>query len=232
MSWLSTIMNWFSARDPLVRAGELAVAEAERMFALDVVDPPAGDKRPIAGVWLAVINDVIHRAGWTWIKYRGNERGAAQWCGHFAAACWRTAGIDPQWLATFWASTLRLSSWVQYRPWNGVTAGMRPASCARMRIEVDRDMRDEIIFPDGSPPRAGDIVIVGDGTPVEGDHITLLISYDSATGVFATISGNGGGLGPDGKRREGIVKTDYRADGRGYRVLWVYRPGQSDLLAG
>ncbi len=228
MSWLAMIVDWFARRDPLARAGELAVAEAERMFVLDVVDPPAGDRRPLAALWLAIINDIIHRAGWTWIRYRGNERGAAQWCGHFAAACWRTAGIDPKWLATFWASTLRLAAWARYRKWNETSAGVKPATAARMLIGVGAGER---AFPDGSLPRAGDIVIVGDGTPIEGDHITLLISYDPVAGAWHTISGNGGGVGPDGKRREGIVKTDYKATGPGYRVLWVLRPGEGDLLA-
>jgi len=93
-------------------------------------------------------------------------------------------------------------------------------------------MRPERLrFDDGSSPRAGDIVVVGDGVPGAGDHITVLVSFDAATGTFRTISGNGGGLGPDGNRREGVVKADFiAAPASGYRVLWVYRPALGDLL--
>lgn len=234
MSWLSKLLKLFHRGEPtpadrLARAGELAIAEAVRLWKLDVYDPPYGDSRPRAKFCLEVINDIIRRAGWGWVTYKGN--GPPQWCGLFAAACWRTAGIDPGWLATFWASTLRLSYWVCYRAWNKTPAGAPSANGSRQWLRVERDMPiDEMRFRDGTAPRAGDIVIVGDGTPAEGDHITLLVELD-ATGTFHTISGNGGGVGPDGRRREGIVKTDYRADAeRGYRVLWVYRPGVDDLL--
>lgn len=221
MSWLSRILNLFTGRDPLARAGELAIAEAERLWSLDVYDPSKFDKTARANRSREVINDILIAAGWHWATpYMGN--GPPQWCGLFAAKCWRVAGIDPRWLATFWASTLRLASWVRYRKWNSTSAGVKPELGGRMFMRGT-----DAAFPDGSQPRAGDVVIVGNGTPAEGDHITLLVSREGD--VWHTISGNGGGLGPDGRRREGIVKTDYRVDGKGYRVLWVMRPGLADL---
>lgn len=228
MKWLDQIVEWFTRRrDPLLEAGRRAIAEAERMWALDIVDPPKGATSEQAKRSLIVINEILTASGWAWAgPYRHN--GPPQWCGLFAATCWRRAGIDPKWLATFWASTLRLSYWFSYRAWNGTTAGARSAATPRQSLRVQRDTT-QFVFRDGTRPRAGDLVIVGDGMPTEGDHITLLVELD-AGGTFHTISGNGGGVGPDGRRREGIVKTDYRADTlNGYRVLWVYRPGVEDL---
>jgi len=209
--------------DALQLAGERAVAEAQRLWSLDVYDPRVADDTENGKRCKAIISDIVRDAGWTWaVPYRGD--GAVQWCGMFAAACWRTAGIDPQWLATFWASTLRMATWFRYRDWNETSAGDRPASGGRMIMRGT-----DATFPDGTLPRAGDIVIVGDGTPAEGDHITLLERYSPS--VFHTVSGNGGGEGPVGKRREGISKADYFATRGGYRVLWVARPGVGDLLA-
>ncbi len=229
MSWLDTIVAWFARRDPLTRAGELAAAEAVRLWRLDVYDPPKGDRSIGAMASLVVINDVIQRGGWTWVNYEGN--GSPQWCGLFAGACWRTAGIDPKWLATFWASTLRLSRWIRYTDWNSTTAGKRPVSGGRMVLKLERDMPPaKMLMPDGTPPRAGDLVIVGDGKPVEGDHINVLLSFNVQTGIYETISGNGAGLGPDNLRREGIVRRNYVAHATsGYGVLWVMRPGAADL---
>lgn len=231
MRWLDGIINWFVRRDPLERAGELAAAEAERMWQLDIIDPPKGASSEQAKRSLIVINEILSASGWSWAgPYTGN--GPPQWCGLFAATCWRRAGLDSGWLATFWASTLRMAHWFGYRAWNGTSAGQRTAKMPRLALAVRRDMRPhEIVMPDGAPPRPGDIVVVGDGTPKEGDHITVLISFDATTGVFRTISGNGGGVGPDGKSREGISRRDYKADQSGYRVLWVYRPGVEDLAA-
>lgn len=232
-SWIDQVVSWFVRRDPLKRAGEIAAAEAERMWQLDIIDPPKGATSEQAKRSLIVINEILAASGWAWAgPYKGN--GPPQWCGLFAATCWRRAGLDPKWLATFWASTLRLSYWIRYKAWNGTSAGKRPEAGARMVISVDRDTRPEdLVFADGSAPRRGDIVIVGDGTPTEGDHITVLTAFDAVSGVFTTISGNGGGVGPRGDRREGVSLRDYVArPASGYRVLWVMRPGAEDLEAG
>ncbi len=215
MSWLSSLIAWFTKQDPLTRAGELAAQEAERLWALDVIDPPGPiNKQAIES--LAIINQILNDAGWVWVTYTKN--GPPQWCGMFAAACWRKAGLSPSWLATFWASTLRLSYWIRGKSWNGTRAG-------GPRLEMDLAT---LKFPDGSGPRRGDIVVVGDGNPPEGDHICVLVGY--LGGIFQTISGNGGGYGPRGNRREGISKRDYTLTGTGYRVLHVYRPIASDLV--
>lgn len=232
MGWIDGIIEWFKNRDPLLKAGELAAAEAERLWKLDVVDPPIGAVGTKALASLAVINKILADAGWSWAgPYRGN--GPPQWCGLFAASVWRAAGIDPKWLATFWASTVRLDYFFHYRPWKSETsqtsAGERTANAPRMVIELDKhSTAADVVFPDGSSPRAGDIVVVGDGNPAVGDHITICMGYKD--GVFDTISGNGGGAGPHGDRREGISRRDFHVGGTtGYYVLRVYRIGVDDL---
>lgn len=229
MSWLSNILEWFVNKDPVARAGRKAVAEAERYFKLDVCDFNEGSKHSKVPYWKAIIQGIIDRAGWGWITYVGNTpdpKKQCQWCGMFCAACWRAAGIDPKWLATFWASTKRLNKWMKGEAWNGT-----PAGGPRPHIAISASAKPgDVVFLDGSLPRAGDILIVGNGIPKEGDHITLVVHYDAKTGVFETINGNGGGLGPDLKRREGIVKTSYTLGSSGYRPMFVIRVLESDLL--
>jgi hypothetical protein len=230
VTWLDKIASWFVRKDPLVAAGERAVTEAERMWALDVIDPQSDDRSKRAAMSRAVIDDCLRAAGWSWqVPYKGD--GQVEWCGIYAAACWRAAGINPKWLATFWASTYRLDLWVRYKAFENKTAGTRPAAGGRMLIDLDRNSTPgHAKYADGTPPRAGDVCIVGDGTPAVGDHITLVMSFDARTGIVKTISGNGGGIGPDGKRRHGIVKTDYHIGGSGFRVMRFIRPGADDLI--
>lgn len=229
MSWIDSIVSWFTRKGEtaVVTAGELAASEAERLWALDIIDPPKGSKDPRARLSLETINEILHETGWSWAgPYLGN--GSPQWCGLFAGKCWRAAGLDPKWLATFWASTIRLDNWAKGEHWNGTKAGGPRPMITLRRTSKPRDC----VFPDGSVPRRGDVVVVGDGNPVQGDHITICVAYDPATGIITTISGNGGGAGPDGRLREGISKRNYRVGSvDGYTVLRVYRPIVSDLLA-
>lgn len=208
-------------------AGERALAEAVRYWNLDVTDPSAWARGPSADRSRKIIDEILILAGWGWkTPYRGNEPGAVQWCGLFAATCWRAAGINPSMLATFWASTIRLAHWVRYRPWDEKHPNRRPTSSDGLRKLCELGKGKKPTFT----PRAGDILIVGDGKPAEGDHITIVESYNAETRTFSTVNGNGGGKGPDGKRREGVVRTDYAIDSGGYRALWLMRPGIDDLL--
>jgi hypothetical protein len=75
---------------------------------------------------------------------------------------------------------------------------------------------------------AGDILMIGGGSPAMGNHITIVESY--AAGVFQTISGNGVGLGPDGKRRQGIVRAAVHLGGGGYCARRLVRPAAADLI--
>lgn len=223
--WLLEMLSRWVKGYPVQTAGSLAVAEAQRLWSLDVIDPRRTDTSTRAVQSRAVIDEILRASGWTWeIPYKGD--GQVEWCGLFAAACWRRAGIDPRWLATFWASTLRLSSWFQGKHWNGA-----PAGGPRPHVFLDASSKPSACrLNDTSIPRPGDIVIVGDGSPAAGDHITLCESYDAATGTFRTLSGNGGGIGPDGRRRQGVVRADFKVGGGGYCVRLVGRPLPGDLL--
>ena len=89
MNWLA---DWFSrwllpapkADDPaLVDAGARAVAEAERLWAMDIIDPPRGSKNPRAAESLVVVNENIHANGWgANVNYHG--QGAPAWWGMYA----------------------------------------------------------------------------------------------------------------------------------------------------
>lgn len=221
----------------LIDAGRAALAEMERLFQLDVIDPAARDLAPPAPgsspkLHLAheravhsreVIDEILKACGWGWrTPYAGNHLGP-EWCGLAAGKGWAAAGLDPTWLAAFFPSTLRLHYWAHYRDWND--HGNRPPASGPRRVAIQVDGK----LPDGFTPREGDIVIVGDGNPGVGDHITVF-KREVAPGRWLTISGNGGGNGPDGKYREGIVEREFSLSGTGYRVLWIYRPALSDLL--
>ncbi len=207
-------------------AGQRAVTEARRLWNLDIYDPPVGDKRPRTPECLSIIAGIIDRCGWLSKPYAGN--GPPQWCGLFAGDCWRAAGMDPKWLAVWWASTMRLGAWARYQNWNE-HKNPKPSTWGtddlRMigRLDPGRPLPFE--------PRAGDVVVVGDGNPTDGDHITLLAAYNANRRSFNTLSGNGGGIGPKGDSREGISQREYLIDAGKYRAMWLVRPAFGDLLS-
>ncbi len=181
--------------DALTLAGERAIAEAERLWQLDVYDPPRNDQSARGIANRIIIEDIIRTAGWDWaLPYRGPE---PQWCGLLAAK------------------------------FNGKSVNLPPPN--------PRDRRLMMRFVPGSipswTPRAGDVVIVGDGEPEAGDHVTLCVAYDARDRTFETLSGNGGGVGPKGNQREGISRRTYAIDTGRYRALWAIRPSLVDLLA-
>ncbi len=211
--------------DALTRAGELAVQEALRLWNLDIYDPAKSDKSPHANESRSHINDMLKACGWTWeVPYLGDAQ--MEWCGIFAGACWRAAGLDPKWLATYFPSTYRLDVWARYRTFNDKNPNPRPTSDHRLLAELNAH---STTLP--FEPRAGDIVMIGDGWPSMGDHITIAESYDPETRLFKTIEGNGSGLGPSGKRRQGVVRAERHVGGDGYCVRRIIRPGFGDLLA-
>lgn len=209
----------------LVEAGQAAVAEAVRLWQADVYDPPRSDKSEAAARSRRVIDEILMAAGWDWqVPYKGD--GQVEWCGLMAAACWRAAGLDPKWLATYFASTYRLDTWAKYRDFNPDKPNRRPASGPyRLIGELDAHSTD-LPFD----PQAGDILMIGDGNPAMGDHICLVVEYDRARKLFMTIEGNGVGLGPDGKRRQGIVRGLRLLGGQGYCARRLIRPAPGDLL--
>lgn len=208
--------------DKLEEAGKRAAAEMGRLWKLDIFDPPIGSRNPRTPECLAVIEKIIKINGWDWaLPYRGN--GAPQWCGMTAGAAWASAGLDPSWLATYFASTYRLALWASYQRFDA-KGKQNPAPLQG----VARRLYVNLTKPFAVTPRSGDIVIVGDGDPQAGDHVTICMSYSG--GVFDTISGNGGGEGPNGNAREGVSRRPYALGTGGYRPLWLIRPAESDLL--
>lgn len=235
LKWLQALINVFKAKSgPVAERGRAAAAEAERLWKQDVYDPKVGDKRPRTPFCLRIITEIITRTGWGWSltggQYKGD--GPPQWCGLFAAYCWLVAGLDPKWVATFWASTLRLDNWVKDEGWKPEGKPLIPSGGKRPFIALNSKSKPtDCVFPDGSLPQAGDILVVGDETPKDGDHINIVMSFDPVTGAFDTISGNGGGVGPNGDSRQGISRRTYTIGTPGYHPLRVYRPMVTDLLS-
>lgn len=207
----------------IAAAGNQALVEALLLFHRDVYDPPRSDQSAAANASRQVIEEIITTAGWLWeVPYRGD--GQVEWCGLFAAACWHAAGLDPKWLATYFASTYRLDTWARYETFDAKHPNRKPAEGPYRLIATLDSHSTSLPFT----PMAGDILMIGAGTPAMGNHITIVESY--ADGVFQTISGNGVGLGPDGKRRQGIVRAPVHLGGGGYCARRLIRPAASDLL--
>lgn len=207
-------------------AGELAAQEAERLWALDVFDPKPTDYSVEADRCREIIGEIIRAAGWGWtLPYRGPE---PQWCGLFAAACWKEAGHDPTLFASLWASTYRLQLYARYERFSAKSPANPPPAPQQPRRLITAVGHG---FAPRFTPRRGDIVIVGDGDPTTGDHVTICVGWDAEKMIADTISGNGGGVGPRGNRREGISRRNYAVDqSGGYRILFVIRPAPSDIV--
>jgi hypothetical protein len=199
------------------------VVEGLRLWHLDVIDPRRNDMSDRANASRTVIDEIITAAGWTWqVPYFGD--GQVEWCGMFVAACWRAAGIDPKWLAPYFASTYRLDTWARYRQF-GNTPNKKPDAGPHRLIVDLTPLSTDLPFQ----PRAGDILMIGDGQPSAGDHICLVTRYDHERRVFETVEGNGNGLGPDGKRRQGIVTAKRSLGGLGYCARRLIRPAPHDI---
>lgn len=211
----------------LAAAGRRAVEEARRYLALDIIDPAPGDTSANGVRCRTLIDEMLLRCRLPHrVPYAGNGKGP-QWCGIFDAACWEAAGIDPAVLPIFWPSTWRLRAWAHYEPFDAEHPNRRPSSGPyRLVAHLEAIGNAELPFE----PREGDIMIVGDGNPEEGDHVTLVVSYDDTTRTFTVISGNTVVRTPAGKRREGVAQATYKIGSHGYRPMWLYRPAPRDVL--
>lgn len=210
----------------ITAAGQKALDEALRLFNLDVYDPPANMTGVGADRSRKVIDEILTTAGWVWeVPFKGPS--AVEWCGLFAAACWHAAGIDDKWLATYFASTYRLDLWGRYETFNTTHPNPKPADGSPLRLMACLNQASSSL---PFQPMPGDILMIGDGTPPMGQHITLVESYDPVAKVFTTISGNGAGTGPDGKHRVGIVRAQAHLGGGGYCARRLIRPAASDVV--
>lgn len=201
----------------LKATGENAVTEAASQWHNDIYDPRKNDTTIDALASKHAIDTFIHEGlGWTWEPpYAGD--GSFEWCGAFAAFCWR--GIKPELRKTYFASTYRLDRYARYQS----VGGEKNNGAGRLIAELDERSTS---LP--WAPRAGDILTIGPAGSGYGKHICLVESYDGR--VFKTIEGNGTGLGPDGKRRQGVVRAVRNLGGGGYCARRLIRPAPGDLL--
>lgn len=208
--------------DKLAAAGMRAADVMEHLWRQDIIDPPIGSKHPRAADSLATINAIIKRNGWMWmLPYRGN--GPPQWCTMTDGYCWAEVGLDASWLVDYFASTDRLVEWASHRRWNPKDGKSKPNPTPTGSRRILADLRKPLTVT----PRRGDIVLVGTGKRAAGDHGTMLMGY--ADGVYDTISGNGGGVGPHGDSREGISRRSFKLGEGKYQPMWLIRPSAEDL---
>ncbi len=195
--------------DELLRlAGERAVRRLIDLWSLDVFDPKASDKSEAAERNRKLIDAIVRSdagAGWNWLDpYRGDGApGNPEWCG-MTAAFGYGAELPLDTRRTWFPSCYRLDRWARYEALDDKHPNKKPAQGPyRMLCELDEHSTPkDLTFT----PRAGDIAIVGDGRPVWGDHVTMVVSYDASTGTLHTIEGNGSGMFSNGTRGHGIVK--------------------------
>lgn len=148
--------------------------------------------------------------GWPSAALRGSSdsreyrrNGQFQWCGAFAAWCWSI--LDAEIRLHHFASTYRLDGW---------TAGNA------------RRLTPEELLP-------GDLAIVGPRDKTA--HITVVVGEPhEVDGIVSveTVEGNATGLGPAGKRYEGVIRRRrpfYAPDPRIYRVHFGVRPAAEDM---
>lgn len=207
------------ALDHLAAAGRAACGEAERLWALDIHDPPGNVESLEATRCRDLIDGFIREGlGWRQGPYRGD--GDFAWCGAFVAWCWKAAGLRSALREHFFASTRRLDKYALGEQPGGGRPGPR---LARRRLVLAEDGAAE--DADRFGPQPGDVLLIGSHDP--GAHIGLLERYEA--GIFFTIEGNGFGRGPLGKKREGVVKRERASDDGAPRVLRIIRPSVEDL---
>lgn len=193
---------------------DAAVAAAREFWTQGVSEARRGSTAPIA-----------KDSGWN--KYgdlRAPDGSVTDWCGMFVAASYYRAGLCAALRRGFfhvanvehyftYAYESRVPRWV----WDAAAEDWRSlrdyhAERGSSRAWIDRDAvaHTDLAALDIRP---GDVALIdheGDG---KANHITLVESYDPATGALVTLEGNGRGkvvtaLNPDGSVVEGDAKSD------------------------
>jgi hypothetical protein len=219
----------------LADAGMIALLEAKRTWLRNIIDLPAKGTPEYEASRTAIDKMIRSTDGlhWDWEPLYAGE---FEWCGAFAAYAWRAAGVPIATRRTFFSSTYRLDRWARYWAFEG-HANPKPAQGPqRQFLELDSESGPvDAFFPDDVPPRAGDILLVGGLNTAYGKHITIVESYDVATGVFITIEGNGSGLAPNGGPRHGVIRgrrpvgLAHGASKTTYHARRLIRPSLADL---
>ena len=148
--------------------GEIALTRGLDEWVQDIVEPTGRvTEHPILDRY---INQGIE---WAEKSYKNRD---FQWCGAFAAWCWRDA-VRREIRRKCFPSTYRLYTWA---------------------YKTERRIKDL------DSARAGDIVVVGKNKRW-GDHITIFERWGD-DGEFFTVEGNAWGQTPQSGRREGVIR--------------------------
>lgn len=198
----------------LVEAGQDALSHAIATWRRRIVDPPRSTWQDPA--WTEsrhAIDTMIRSAdfglGWSRCSalvkaYRRD--GDYEWCGAFAAWCWRAAGLDADLARVYWSSTYRLDKYAR-----GKIAFGTPGELALRRRLPATERGCLVVRPETTlleveawGPRAGDVLLVDTtGAWGYGHHVTIV---DRVVGTVAhTIEGNATGTGHDGTTYQGVV---------------------------
>lgn len=234
-----------NAETILKEAGERAIERALAAWRRDIVDPPSKSLRDPAfesdrtEIDSYIRNGVLMGGVQNPKSFKYTKDGDYEWCGAFAAHCWEPF-VQPDLRQLYFPSTYRLDCYGRYvagfqTPNAQAVARKYPRPTEGERKYLKLNHMSSINEVNDFDPRSGDILLVGTSNgPSYGAHITLIERWDPMTKVFHTIEGNGTGLGPDGKRRQGVVRAQRPLGGpmpaRNYHALRIIRPGINDLI--
>jgi hypothetical protein len=202
----------------MTQSGQAAIDIAGTLWHSDIFDPRRADHSIRAESSRKAIDSFVREGlGWTWEPpYAGD--GGFEWCGAFAAFCW--SAIKPELRRIYFASTYRLDRYARYQSVNGE----RNKGSGRLIAEIGEHSQS---LP--WEPQSGDILTIGPEGSGYGKHICLVESYDRSSSTFKTIEGNGVGKGPDGEKRQGVVRGVRYLGGPGWHARRLIRPSAEDL---
>lgn len=193
----------------LADMGQLAVWEIKKLWLQKIVDLPPADSSDYERCRTQI--DLLVRTqtglGWSWEPpYRPK---AFKWCGTGPAYGYRNVvplAVRQKWFA----STYRFDRYFHYQAIEGAANPRPVAGPFRQVLELDESSRKEdVVFPDGTRPRAGDVALVGPHNCAYGVHIATIehLVETSRSVSLITLEHNGTGYFPDGTRRHGIVRA-------------------------
>lgn len=234
----------------LVAAGQKALDACLALWSQRIVDPPRQSIHdPAYDDDRAAIDRLIRTtAGIDWRRcsdlveaYRHD--GDFEWCGAFASAGWRAAGLDQELAQVYFSSTYRLDRYGSEGLAFGTAREKRlvkrcAGASAYLRLDEKSTPADVAAFG----ARAGDILLVGSKRGKKrypmGSHVTVVErTRVDENGVlwFDTVEGNATGRLPDGTRAQGVVRQSRRlglpaaANLDTYYARRLIRPALADL---
>lgn len=217
-----------TATEAVATAGRAALAEADRLWALNIYDPAPSDATARGLFCKHTIESLIAACGWTWaLPYLGHDKAASgtlEWCGLFAGACWVKAGLKPAIAKTWLASTYRIDAFGSYTALDAQHPNPRPTDGPLRMMATLNEHSTELPWQ----PQAGDILTIGPSG--YGQHITVVDHYDAEHKLFYVVSGNGVGIGPDGKKMWGVVKSQVPLGGASWHACRLLRLAGTDLV--